>query len=371
MTMRSETGIPAMPEPAELIPYDPEADRRAVAERLEGSPEIDALTATIDVGDMNTILTFGANAASAISEAADGVLRTVSTDDLRESDRLMSALAEIMRQFDAGELRGRSGLLGRLFGSAKKQVDRVIGKYRTMGGEVDRIYVELRRYGDAVARSGQSLERMFDANVASYHELVKYIAAGEQGLREIDAYLAERERDYGRTRDPAITFELQTLRQARELLAGRVRDLRTAEIVAMQTIPMIRTMQYNNLSLARKIDSAFIVTLPVFKQALAQAILLKRQQLQSEAVSALDRQTEDLLRRNARNTADAAKLATRAADAPALREGALEDAWKTIVDGIGETRQLQEADAAQRRKDRERLEEIRRDYERRTREGQP
>ena len=36
----------------------------------------------------------------------------------------------------------------------------------------------------------------------------------------------------------------------------RVADLRTAEIVAMQAIPMIRTMQYSNLNLVRKINSA-------------------------------------------------------------------------------------------------------------------
>ena len=39
----------------------------------------------------------------------------------------------------------------------------------------------------------------------------------------------------------------------------------------MQSIPMIKTMQFSNMNLVRKINSAFIITLPVFKQALAQA----------------------------------------------------------------------------------------------------
>ena len=50
----------------------------------------------------------------------------------------------------------------------------------------------------------------------------------------------------------------------------------------MQSIPMIKTMEFSNYNLVRKINSAFIVTLPVFKQALAQAILLKRQRIQED-----------------------------------------------------------------------------------------
>ena len=53
------------------------------------------------------------------------------------------------------------------------------------------------------------------------------------------------------------------------MLEQRTHDLRIAENVAMQSIPMIKTMQFANMNLVRKINSAFIITLPVFKQALA------------------------------------------------------------------------------------------------------
>ena len=375
MTMQPVTAAPAAepalhaPELAELTPYDPEADRRAVAEAAANSPEIDALTSTIDVNDMSTIVTFGARTAEAISTAADGVLRSMSMTETAESSRLMSALARIMQQFDASEFRDSPGLFGRLFGGAKKQADKIMGKYQTMGDEVDRIYVELRKYEEEIMRSSRDLDRMFEANVGYYHELVKTITAGEQGLREIEAYTRQRAGDYERTRDPSITFELQTLQQAQDMLRQRVQDLRTAEIVAMQSIPMIRTMQYNNLTLVRKINSAFIITLPVFKQALAQAILLKRQLMQSEAVSALDRRTQEMLIRNARGTAESARLAARAAGGPAIRTEALEESWKTIVSGIDETREIQQANEAQRRQDQARLEQIRRDYEARSQAG--
>ena len=68
---------------------------------------------------------------------------------------------------------------------------------------------------------------------------------------------------------------------------------RQAENVAMQSIPMIKTMEFSNYNLVRKINSAFIVTLPVFKQALAQAILLKGQKIQAESIAELDKKTNE------------------------------------------------------------------------------
>ena len=149
---------------------------------------------------------------------------------------------------------------------------------------------------------------MFDANVGYYHELVKYILAGEQGCKELENYIAQRQQDYENTADNAIQLELSSLNNALMMLEQRTQDLRTAENIAMQSIPMIKTMEYSNMNLVRKINSAFIVTLPVFKQALAQAIMLKRQKIQAEAMSELDKKTNEMLIKNAKNTVEQSKM---------------------------------------------------------------
>lgn len=105
----------------------------------------------------------------------------------------------------------------------------------------------------------------------------------------------------------AIQLELASLNNALMMLEQRTQDLRTAENVAMQSIPMIKTMEFSNMNLVRKINSAFIVTLPVFKQALAQAIMLKRQKIQAESMAELDKKTNEMLIKNAQNTVDAVK----------------------------------------------------------------
>ena len=203
---------------------------------------------------------------------------------------------------------------------------------------------------------------MFQANVTYYHELVKYILAGEQGCRELEAYIAQRRAEMEATGDASIQFDLTTLEQALMMLEQRTQDLRTAESVAMQSIPMIKTMQFSNMNLVRKINSAFIITLPVFKQALTQAIMLKRQRLQAEAMSALDARTNEMLLRNAQNTAEQSKMTARLASGSSIKVETLEKTWRTIVSGIDETRQIQENARKQRVDDQKRLEAIKADF---------
>ena len=147
------------------------------------------------------------------------------------------------------------------------------------------------------------------------------------------------------------------------MLEQRTQDLRTAESVALQSIPMLKTMEFSNMNLIRKINSAFIITLPVFKQALAQALMLKRQKIQAEAISALDERTNELLLKNAKNTVEQAKITTRLASGSSIKADTLESTWRTIMDGIEETRRIQEDASRQRQADKEKLNRIKREFQ--------
>ena len=128
---------------------------------------------------------------------------------------------------------------------------------------------------------------------------------------------------------------------------------------------MIKTMQFSNMNLVRKINSAFIITLPVFKQALTQAIMLKRQRIQAEAMSALDKKTNEMLIRNAQNTAEQSKMTAQLATGSSIKIETLEKTWQTIVKGIDETKQIQDNARKQRVEDQKRLETIKADFNKR------
>ncbi len=342
--------------------YDIVADRQKMNELLVNSQEVDDIVSTIEIGNLETIVTFGAKAAEEISKASDVILNSMNMSQLDESSEMLNTLTKIMSKFDIDEIQGNPTLFGKLFGGVKKQLEKILQKYHTMGEEVDKIYVQLRQYETEITQSNRKLDEMFELNVNYYHELVKYILAGEQGCREIEAYMAQRQADFDATGDNTIMFEVQTLQQALTMLEQRTHDLRIAESVAMQSIPMIKTMEFSNMNLVRKINSAFIITLPVFKQALAQAIMLKRQRIQAEAISALDEKTNEMLIKNARNAAEQSKMTAQMASGSSIKIETLETTWRTIVNGIDETKQIQENAKKQRIDDQAKLENIKAEF---------
>lgn len=345
--------------------YDIVADRKQMNNQLVGSPEVDALASEIVIDDLTTIVSFGADAADEISKASDVVLNSMSMSQIDDSGQMLVALGKIMEKFDIDEIKENPGLFKKMFGNAKKQLDKILAKYHTMGDEVDKIYVQLRKYEDEIKQANKKLDQMFNANVEYYHKLVKYILAGEQGCREIEAYLEQRRQDMASTGDTSIQFEIQNLEQALMMLEQRTQDLRTAESIAMQSVPMIKMMAFSNMNLVRKINSAFIVTLPVFKQALAQAMMLKRQKIQADAISALDEKTNEMLIKNAQNTVEQSKMIARMASGSSIKIETLEKSWQTIMNGIDETRQIQDDARKQRQEDQIKLQAIKQDFNKR------
>ncbi len=331
-----------------------------IKQQLATSKEIDALVSTINVNDANTIVKFGAEAAEEISKASDQVLNSMSIDQINDTGVMMKKLAAVMDQFDIDEIKDEKP---GFFGSLKKKIEKILNKYQTMGHEIDDIYVQLKTYESEIEAANTKLDNMYEANLGYYQQLVKYIMAGEQGVKELDAFIEEyKAKVEANPEDGTIRMDLSNLQQMREILDQRVMDLKVAENVAIQTVPMLKTMEYSNLNLIRKINSAFIITMPVFKQALSQAIMLKRQRIQAESLSALDEKTNEMLIKNAQNTVDQSKAIAAMSAGSSIKVETLQQTWQTIVNGIDEVQAIQDQAREKRKQDAVALEEIKKDY---------
>lgn len=334
-----------------------------IKQELATSADIDRLVSTINLNDANTIVKFGAEAAEEISKASDQVLNSMTIDQVNDTGIMLRELGKIMEKFDIDEIKDEKP---GFFGNLKKKLEKIIGKYETMGGEVDKIYVQLKKYESEISSANTKLDNMYDANLGYYQELVKYIMAGEQAVKELDQYIEEyTKKAEANPDDGTIRMDLSNLTQMREILDQRVMDLKVAENVAIQTVPMLKTMEYSNLNLVRKINSAFIITMPVFKQALAQAIMLKRQRIIADSMQALDEKTNEMLKKNAQNTVNQSKQIAAMASGSSIKVETLQETWTTIVNGIDEVQQIQNQAREKRKQDAVVLEQIKADYKKR------
>ena len=85
--------------------YDIVADRQQMNAELVNSKEVDDIVSTIEVYNMDTIVSFGAKAAEEISKASDVVLNSMNMSQLNETSEMLKSLAKIMDQLTLMKLR--------------------------------------------------------------------------------------------------------------------------------------------------------------------------------------------------------------------------------------------------------------------------
>ncbi|WP_294405180.1 toxic anion resistance protein [uncultured Clostridium sp.] len=333
-------------EPQEIIIED---KKQEIEQKLKNSPEIERIVESIDVYDMNSLLKFGDKPAQELAKFSDAVLNNVQSTKIEDSSVILNRLKKIMDNFNQKDFTKNQNFIEKLFFNAKAQVDKIIKKYHAMGSDIDKITAVLMTYQDEILKSNVQLDNMFNENVKYYEELTKYILAGEAAVDELKtSIIPEMEQKYNVSQDNMVQMEITQMKQVQSALEQRVYDLKLSQTVALQTMPSLRMIQVGNYNLMRKINSAFIVTLPVFKNCLVQALHLKRQSLQSEALEALDKTTNEMILRNAQNTADQSIKTAMQANNSSIEVETLQKAWNEIMRGVTETQKVQE-EASQKR----------------------
>ena len=328
-------------------------------QRLRGMKEVQDLTSEVEIQNPNSIVMFGQKASENISKVSDELLKSMKAVKSEEASEMLVNLTKIMDKFDVKELEGveKPSMLSKLMKGVGNSVAKLFQKYDTMGYEVEKVYVLLKKYENDIRESNANLKKLYDANLHYYQLLEKYIVAGELALEEIDAYIQQISMNTAMNQEEKHMLT-QKLEISKEMLSQRVYDLQIAENVAIQAAPMIQTIQMSNFNLMRKINSSFIVTLPIFKQCLAQAVILKRQEIQAKSIKQLDDKTNELIMRNAQNTARQSVEIARMASGSSVAISTLEKSFETIMKGIEDTKAIQEANRAQRVENSAKLEQI-------------
>ncbi|MDR0879226.1 MAG: toxic anion resistance protein [Clostridioides sp.] len=328
---------------------------------LRQSREVEALTSLIEVENPDTILKFGRSASEGVAKVSDNLLNSIRLNKNEENSKMLGSLAKIMDKFDIDDFKDTKepNLIQKIFKKASSALDMMFQKYETLGGEVEKIQIELENYEREIGTSNKQLGAMLNENFDFYNELQKYIVAGEMAVEEMDNDILPYYKNLSETSgDQMDLVNYQDLLKIYDMLNQRVYDLRIAENIAIQTIPMLKGMQHNNYNLVRKINSAFVVTLPVFKQCLSQAILLKKQELQAQSLKALDDKTNELLMKNAQNVASQSAQIAKMAGSSSIQIETLERMHQTIKAGIEETMRIEENGRSEIKVNTKRLEEL-------------
>ena len=332
-------------------------------EKLKLLPEVKALTNEINIQDVNTIATFGQKSAEEISKISDKILNIAKVPTNKDAAQMITQLSKIMDKFDIREIEkiqdepAKRSFLQKLKQKIADEFEALVAKYDNMSKEVDKIAQLLRTYENQTKQDNVTLTEMCQANHNYFEQLERYVVAAEIGLEEIANY---REQVANRTdiSEDNKNVQLQQLDMMSQMLRQRQYDLLQAEIVARMTVPMLQNMQLTNVNLIREINTAFIIGLPIFKQNLAQAIMLKRQAITANSMEQFKGTINKQLEQNAAYAAAQGTVVAQNVTKGTFDMETLRKVYSTIKNGTENTQRVmreQEEQNKENAKDLERL----------------
>ncbi|MBQ9407207.1 MAG: toxic anion resistance protein [Desulfovibrio sp.] len=259
--------------------------------------------ASINFNDPTLTLSYGAKTMEDIAKFADSLLSNVRVKD---SGPVGEHLAELMLKVKDVNLDAISNekkgflqslpLIGRFFNA----MERSIQQFDTVLAQVDGITEKLEDAKFGLLKDIEVLEQLYEHNKTFHENLSAYIQAGEECLakaraEELPKLEAEAQAQPG-------SLAAQNLRDYADKLnrfERRLHDLKLSRTITLQTAPQIRMLQNNDQTLAEKIQTSILATIPIWKNQMVLALSIHGQQNAAKLQRDVADTTNSLLVKNA------------------------------------------------------------------------
>lgn len=266
----------------EVMTKEDRADRRKVYENLNHDLQLKAesLSNAIRTNDTSGVLAFGSGAQSELTKFSEGMIAQVRTN---ETGALGNGLVELMSELESAKPKNfdteNAGFIKKWFLKAKASIEETRIKYETVGANVDKIANQLQGDMNILLKDNTALEGLYEQNKIYYQSLSIYIAAGELRLDELYSNeIPEAIKAAKISGDQMQVQEANDLMAFADRLDKRVHDLRLSRNITLQQAPQVRLIQNTNQALAEKIQSSIHTAIPLWKNQVAIALTLLRQE---------------------------------------------------------------------------------------------
>ena len=310
---------------------------------LQASDFNEVIAARKELADLshNSVAEYGKNIATKTSTYTDELLNLVQNKDLDTTGQKLNQVVQVAQQLNTSSILNKSkssGFLGGLlskFKGAKQSFDQ---HFNSTKEQIDSLVKEIETSQNGLKARVNTLDKMFEGVQDEYKQLGVYIAAGKLKEQEIQQELAALT---AQEQDQTTTQKVYDLNHLANNLEKRVSDLQILQQSAMQTLPMIRIIQSNNLMLVDKFYAIKNITLPAWKNQISLAISLQEQKNSVQLANSIDDATNDLLKRNAdllhQNSVDTAKANQRSV----IDIETLEHVQNTLIKTVNDVIQIQ------------------------------
>lgn len=292
---------PLLPQEMQTNNEDPGRSLKLI-DRLSSEERDKAklLAEQIPVGNYEAIITYGASAQGELSKFSTQMLDHVQSKDIGPVGDVLKDLMNKLSEIDPDDLsdKKKSGL-SRLFNKATRSVQEMMTKYQKLSTQIDRIGIQLEHSKRGLLDDVQMLDSLYDQNKTYFQALNIFIAAAELKQEEIANVIIPKMRKEAELSNDQMAFqEVNDMAQFLDRLEKRLYDLQLSRQITIQSAPQIRMIQQTNQTLAEKIQSSIMTSIPLWKNQIAIALTLNRQMKAVESQKLVTKTTNDLLLKN-------------------------------------------------------------------------
>ncbi len=258
------------------------------------------LAAQIPVGDYEAILTYGASAQNELSRFSHKMLDHVQSKDIGPVGDVLKDLMGKLSEIDPDDLteKKKTGF-SRLFNKASRSIQEMMTKYQKLSTQIDRIGVQLEHSKRGLIEDVHMLDNLYEQNKTYFQALNVYIAAAELKRDELaTSTIPQMRAEAQNSNDQMAIQEVNDMSQFLDRLEKRLYDLQLSRQLTIQSAPQIRMIQQTNQTLAEKIQSSIMTSIPLWKNQIAIALTLNRQKKAVESQRMVTKTTNDLLLKN-------------------------------------------------------------------------
>jgi len=259
------------------------------------------LAAQIDISDSQSVIQYGNLAQSEISKFSDAMLDQIRAKDSGEVGEALTELLVKVQDVNVDSLdpNQKGFSLSKLFGGLKKETQKFISRYDKISVQIEKIVDQLDRAKLQLIRDITTLDTMYEKNLEYLKQLDIYIMAGTLKLKDLnDKVMPELKEKAQRTGDAMDAQKVKDMAELISRFEKKIHDLKLSRMIAIQSAPQIRLIQNNDQTLVEKIQSSIMNTIPLWKNQMAIAITMLRQQSALQLQRDVTNATNNLLARN-------------------------------------------------------------------------
>ena len=266
----------------------------------EEMEQIKSIKDQIEPLNNDALIAYGANAQSQLSKFSHDMLNQVQSKEIGPVGDSLKQLMSKLKEIDPEELtKQNKNVFQRLFGKVNRSVNELLAKHKSVASQVDRISVQLESSKDLLIRDVNLLDHLYDENKAYFEALNVYIKAAELKKEELESTtLPMLQEKASQSNNQMATQDVNDMIQYINRLDKRIHDLKLSRQITLQSAPQIRMIQNINQSLAEKIQSSILTSIPLWKNQMAIALTLLNQESASKAQKAVTDTTNELLTKN-------------------------------------------------------------------------